>query len=69
MCQRCSGRIAENGDDGKDAAAGSSGKREQIGGGDSTKVEGAKRKRQDRNEGRSESTKMHLAQRSSVEHR
>ena len=46
MCQRCSGWTAEKDvDDGKDAAAGSSGKREQMGGGDSTKVEAAKRRR------------------------
>ena len=51
VCQCCSGRIAEkDGDDGKDAAAGSSGKREQMGEGDSTKVEAVQRRRQDRNE-------------------
>ena len=39
LCQRCSSRTAEkDGGDGKDAA-GSSGKRRQMGGGDSTKVE------------------------------
>ena len=47
MCQRCGGRTAEkDGGDCKDAA-GSSGKRRQIGGGDSAKVEDAKRRRQD----------------------
>ena len=48
VCQGCSGRIAEmDGDDGKDAAAGCSSEREQMDGGDSTKVETAKRSRQD----------------------
>ena len=48
LCQRCSGRIAEkDGDDGKNAAAGSSTKRKQMDGGDPTKVEAAKRRRQD----------------------
>ena len=44
MCQRCSGWAAEkDGDDGKNAAAGSSSEREQMDGG----VEAAKRRRQD----------------------
>ena len=48
VCHSCSGRIAEkDGDDGKDAAGGSSNEREQMDGGDSTKVETAKRGRQD----------------------
>ena len=48
VCQRCSGRTAEkDGDDGKDAAEGGSGESEQMDGGDSTKVEAAKRRRQD----------------------
>ena len=47
VCQRCGGRTAEkDGGDGKDAA-GISGKRRQMGGGDSTKVEAAERRRQD----------------------
>ena len=38
VCHSCSGRIAEkDGDDGKDAAGGSSNEREQMDGGDSTK--------------------------------
>ena len=46
ICQ-CGGRTAEkDGGDGKDAA-GSSGKTRQMGGGDSTLVEAAKRRRQD----------------------
>ena len=46
VCQRCSGRTAEkDGDDGKNAAAGSTGEREQMGGGDSTKVEAATKRR------------------------
>ena len=44
MCQRCGGRTTEkDGGDGK-GAAGRSGKRRQMGGGDSTKVEAAKRR-------------------------
>ena len=44
MCQRCGGRTTKkDGGDGKDAA-GRSGKRRQMGGGDSTKVEAAKRR-------------------------
>ena len=70
MCQRCSGRTAEkDGDDGKDAAAGSSGKREQMGEGDSTKVEAAKRRRQDRNEERGKISGVHFAKWISVEYR
>ena len=47
MCQRCTRRTAEKeGGDGEDAA-GTSGKRRQMGGGDSTKVEAAKRRTQD----------------------
>ena len=46
VCQCYSGRIAEKDrDDGKDAAAGSSGEKEQIGGGDSTKDEAAKKEK------------------------
>ena len=46
VCQRCSGRTAEkDGDDGKNAAAGSTGEREQMGGGHSTKVEAATKRR------------------------
>ena len=45
LCQRCSRSAAvKDGDDGK--VAGSSSEREQMGGGDSTKVEAAKRRRQ-----------------------
>ena len=40
MCQRCGGTAEKDGGDGKDAA-GSSGKRRQMGRGDSTKVEAA----------------------------
>ena len=43
-CQCCSGRIAEkDGDDGKDEAARSSSEKEQMAGGDSTKVEALKK--------------------------
>ena len=46
VCPCCSGRTAEkDGDDGKDAAAGSTGEREQMAGGDSTKVEAATKRR------------------------
>ena len=45
MCQRCGGRTTEkDGGNGKDAA-GRSGKRRQMGGGDSTKVQAATRRR------------------------
>ena len=48
MCQRCSRRFAEkDGDDGNVAATVSSSERLQMGGGHSTKVESAKRRRQD----------------------
>ena len=44
VCQCCSGRTAEkDGDDGRNAAAGSSSERKQMGEGDSTKVKTAKR--------------------------
>ena len=47
LCQCCGGRIAEKDGDDRNDAAGSSGYRKQMGGGDSTKVEAAKRRRQD----------------------
>ena len=47
MCQRCSRRIAEkDGDDGEVTASGSASERELVSEGESTKVETAKRRRQ-----------------------
>ena len=66
MCQRCSGRTAEkDGDDGKDAAAGSSGKRERMG------QQRSSQKGEDRTAMKKEAelTEVHLAQWISVEHR
>ena len=70
LCQRCSRRIAEkDGDDGKVAAAGSSSEREQMCGGDPTKVESATRRRQDWNEKRAKEAEVHLAKWISLEYR
>ena len=53
LCQCCSRTIAEkDGVNGKVAAAARSSEREQMGGGDSTKVEAAKRRGQDQHEER-----------------
>ena len=57
MCQRSSRRITE-----KDrAAAGSPSQSEQMGRGDSTKVESAKRRRQECNKTRRKETEVHFA--------
>ena len=62
-CQRRSRRIAEkDGDDGKVAASGSSSEREQVGGGNSTKVEAAKRRGQVQNEERGNDFEVPLAE-------
>ena len=45
-CQRCSRRTGEEDGGDEEDSAGTSGERTQIGGGDSTKVEAAKRRRQ-----------------------
>ena len=68
-CQRCSRMTAEkDGGDGEDSA-GTSGKRRQMGGGDFTKVEAAKRGRQKLNEERVKIIEVNLVKWISVEHR